>query len=585
MTMSDSELNGGDIVARVLREHGVSHLFTLCGGHTAPILCGARKERIRVVDVRHEATAVFAADALARRTGTPGVAVVTAGPGITNSVTALKNAQLAQSPVLLIGGAAPTVLKNRGALQDIDQLRLLKPIVKDAASIRRNCDIVPVIEEGLKLCLSGVPGPVFVECPIDVLYPEELVRQWYGLGPQAASGRDIKERVQQAYLKHHVDRMFACDFGEMSAGEIEIPERNLKPDFLGTAADWIGDAARPVMIIGSQAVAEAGQVNRLAEAVAKLDVPVFLTGMARGLLGQNHRLQVRHQRKKALRDADLVILAGMPCDFRLDYGRSLSRQARLISVNRSKSELKLNCRPDLGIHGDPLVFLGRLAETLPTPVRGREDWIDVLRKRDLAREDEIERMSLNDTEFVNPLRLLRELDDLLDGHSILVADGGDFVATASYILRPRAPLSWLDPGVFGTLGVGAGFALGARVSDPEAELWLLYGDGAAGFSLQEFDTFVRHGISIIAVVGNDAGWTQIGRDQVEFLGDDVGTVLRRTDYHRVAEGFGGRGFLLDKPDDIGTVLRQAKAAAREGHAVLINAMIGRTDFRKGSISM
>jgi thiamine pyrophosphate-dependent acetolactate synthase large subunit-like protein len=257
----------------------------------------------------------------------------------------------------------------------------------------------------------------------------------------------------------------------------------------------------------------------------------------------------------------------------------------LISINRSKAELKLNRRPDLAVQTDPLPFLCHLAETLTMPRQAREDWIDALRKRDRAREDEMARMSLDETEFVNPLRLLHELDDHLDDHSILVADGGDFVATASYILRPRAPLSWLDPGVFGTLGVGAGFALGARFSDPEAEIWLLYGDGAAGFSLQEFDTFVRHGISIIAVVGNDAGWTQIGREQVEFLGDDVGTVLLPTDYHRVVEGFGARGFLLDKAEDIGPVLQQAKAAAREGHAVLINARIGRTDFRKGSISM
>jgi acetolactate synthase-like protein len=307
--------------------------------------------------------------------------------------------------------------------------------------------------------------------------------------------------------------------------------------------------------------------------------------MARGLLGKNHRLQMRHQRKKALRDADLIILAGMPCDFRLDYGRSFNPQARLISINRSKAELKLNRRPDLAVQTDSLLFLCHLAETLTMARQPREDWSDALRKRDRAREDEMARMSLDDTEFVNPLRLLHELDDHLDDHSILVADGGDFVATASYILRPRAPLSWLDPGVFGTLGVGAGFALGARFSDPEAEIWLLYGDGAAGFSLPEFDTFVRHGISIIAVVGNDAGWTQIGREQVEVLGDDVGTILLPTDYHRVAEGFGARGFLLDKAENIGPVLQQAKAAAREGHAVLINARIGRTDFRKGSISM
>ena len=183
------------------------------------------------------------------------------------------------------------------------------------------------------------------------------------------------------------------------------------------------------------------------------------------------------------------------------------------------------------------------------------------------------------------MALCREIDRVLADDSVLVVDGGDFVATASYIVSPRQPLSWLDPGVFGTLGVGGGFALGARHCRPDAEVWILYGDGSAAYSLAEFDTFVRHGMPVIAVVGNDASWAQIAREQVEILDDDVGTVLRRTDYHVVAEGYGGKGLLLDSPDKIGEILAAAKAEAAAGHPVLINALIGKTDFRKGSISM
>jgi acetolactate synthase-1/2/3 large subunit len=174
---------------------------------------------------------------------------------------------------------------------------------------------------------------------------------------------------------------------------------------------------------------------------------------------------------------------------------------------------------------------------------------------------------------------------VLDDDSVLVVDGGDFVATASYITAPRAPLSWLDPGVFGTLGVGAGFALGAKLARPKSEVWILYGDGSVGFTLSEFDTFVRHGLPVIAVVGNDAGWTQIARDQVVLLQDDVGTVLARTDYHRVVEGFGAKGILVEQPSQLPGALRDAKAAARAGTPVLINLHLGKSEFRKGAISM
>ena len=213
------------------------------------------------------------------------------------------------------------------------------------------------------------------------------------------------------------------------------------------------------------------------------------------------------------------------------------------------------------------------------------EWVAQLRKRDQERDEEIRRKAETPGELINPLHLCQKIEQVIDPDSILVADGGDFVATASYIVKPRNPLSWLDPGVFGTLGVGAGFALGAKLCRPEAEVWILYGDGSVGYSLAEFDTFVRHNIPVIAVVGNDAGWTQIAREQMEILEDDVGTVLRHSGYHIAAEGFGGKGLLLKDPQQIPEVLLQAKTAAAQGQPVLINAHLGKTDFRKGSISM
>ena len=579
------DINSGDIIGQVLRKRGVKFLFTLCGGHISPILVGAKKEGIRVIDVRDEVNAVFAADAVGRLTGVPGIAAVTAGPGLTNSLTALKNAQLAQSPLILLGGAAPTVLKNKGALQDIDQLSLVKSIVKMAVTVRHNCDVISVIESAFDVCQSGVPGPVFIECPIDMLYGESLVRKWYHVESDTGKGGGLRSKLLDFYLKRHVDRMFACDFEDLKPSEAAVVAADFDSSLVAEAVELVAMAQKPVLIIGSQAMLHPELVSKLAVAVGALGIPAYLTGMARGLLGRSHALLMRHQRKIALKNADLVMLAGMPCDFRLGYGRSFGSGSRLISINRSKADLKLNCRPDLAVLSDPFLFLCALADVLASEESAWESWIKELRKNDDDREAFILKTARENTDLLNPLALLIKLNDFLDEKSIIVADGGDFVGTAAYILQPSGPLAWLDPGAFGTLGVGAGFALGSKLTHPESEVWLIYGDGAAGFSLQEFDTFVRHRIPVIALVGNDAGWTQIARDQLTILGDDVATTLRRTDYHLVAEGYGGKGFVLDKEEDIDQVFREARQAARSGQTVLINALIGKTDFRKGSISM
>ncbi len=605
-------MDGGERVARVLERHGVRFLFTLCGGHISPILVGAKRIGIRVVDVRHEVDAVFAADAVARLTGIPGVAAVTAGPGVTNTITAVKNAQLAQSPVVILGGATGTILKGRGSLQDIDQMALFRPHVKHAATVGRLRDLEPAVETALRVAREGVPGPVFVECPVDLLYSEETVRGLYGQMGAGSGGRGLGGRLVGWYLKRHVDRLFAgADRPapkSMVAPDSDGDAERLEPLGLSVrrAAALVERSERPVLMVGSQALLEGGlgsgdgsMAAELAAAVERLGMPVYLSGMARGLLGRAHPLQMRHKRRKALKAADLVILAGVPCDFRLEYGRQISGRAKVISANRSREDLTRNRRPTLGALCDPARFVLALAERLERAKRARpaaqtepgrrrhgwSAWLEELRQNDGERESEIDEMAERATDFVNPLALCREIEAALDDDSVLVADGGDFVATASYTVSPRRPLSWLDPGVFGTLGVGGGFAVGAKLCRPDAEVWVLYGDGSAAYSLAEFDTCVRHGLGLVAVVGNDASWAQIAREQVEILEDDVGTVLLRTAYHKVAEGYGGVGYKLERPEDAAEILRAAKADARGGRPVLVNALLGQTDFRKGSISM
>lgn len=578
--------DGGQQLAEVLAAHGVRFLFTLCGGHISPILVGAKRRGIRVVDVRDEASAVFAADSVARLTGVPGVAAVTAGPGLTNTVTALKNAQMAQSPVVVLGGATGTILKGRGSLQDIDQMALVAPHVKWAATTSRVRDLVPTLEKALFVAGDGVPGPVFVECPVDLLYPEEIVRKLY-LDMGGGSGRSLSARALSTYLGWHVDKLFRGAQRSKVSAPISTEPALPRPFEVRRAARRLMRSRRPVLMVGSQALVRAERSAEVAEAVERLGLPTYLSGMARGLLGKGHRLQLRHQRRLALREADLVILAGVPCDFRLDYGRQIGAKTKLIAANLSEEDLRKNRVPDLAIACDPGRFLEALAALAKQDAEsdGRGEWLNGLRDRDVYREDEIAKRAEAVTEYINPLALCREIEAQLDPDSVLVADGGDFVATASYSVSPRGPLSWLDPGVFGTLGVGGGFALGAKLCRPDAEVWILYGDGSAAYSIAEFDTYVRHQLPVIAVVGNDASWAQIAREQVEVLGDDVGTVLRRSDYHVVAEGFGAKGFLLDAPERIAATLAAAKAEAARGHPVLINVLLGKSDFRKGSISM
>ena len=583
--MSSAAPHGGDLIAEALKAHGVPRIFTLCGGHISPILAAAKARGIRIVDVRDEVTAVFAADATARLTGQPGVAAVTAGPGITNTLTALKNAQLAQSPVILLGGAAPTALQGRGALQDIDQRALVAPHVKRFLKMRRVRELAPAVAEAFELAMSGVPGPVFIECPVDLLYPEAEIRKWYA--EAAGKGEALPDRALRWYLSRHAERMFAAADGPAPGPRPPVAPR-ASDATLHRAAAAHERAKKPLFVVGSQAVVVADEADQLAEALGRLDVPVYLSGMARGLLGRDHPLQMRHARRPALRESDCVLLAGVPCDFRLDYGRHVRRGATLIAANRSAKDSRLNRRPDVAAIGDAGRFIRALAQMLPTAIGHWAEWTAALRERDTQREIEIDAQAAVQGEFVNPLAFFRALEAEAGEGAVFVADGGDFVASASYVLHPRGPLTWLDPGAFGTLGVGAGFAMGAALTHPEdkeREVWIVFGDGACGWGLTEFDSFVRQGIPVIAVVGNDAGWTQIAREQVKMLGDDVATVLARSNYHQVVAGFGAEGLLVQRSDEVRPALRRARELARQGKAVLVNVWLDKTEFREGSLSM
>ena len=578
--------HGGSIIGELLAKHGVQCVYTLCGGHISPILKGAKDHGVRVVDVRDERSAAFAADAASRMTGVPGVCAVTAGPGVTNTMTAVKNAQMAQQPLVIFGGATATILRGRGSLQDIDQMSLMKPVTKWCARVTKVAEIEPFVKKAFRVAAEGVPGPVFLEVPVDCLYPEGIVEEWYLKESGVDAMKGPVGTVAQAAMKTYLKRQFHMP-------HIPMPERPSLSRLTGagmaaqltTAADALRGASKPALVIGSQALVNLTpvQADELAAAVTAMGIPTFLGGSARGLLGHRSEIQFRHKRSEALREADVVLVAGFPFDFRMGYGRKINKDATLMSVNLDPIALKKNRKPTHGFRQHPGHFLVQLGQVVTPGSWG--GWFAELTEREDARDAEIAASRKPEGPLVDPVDFFLKLEEKLEDDSILIVDGGDFVATAAYIVRPRKALSWLDPGVFGTLGVGGGFAVGAASVRPDAQVWLFYGDGSSAYSLAEFDSYVRHGFAPIAVIGTDASWQQIARDQITILGDLVGTELRRTDYHLVAEGYGGKGILVTDPAKIDDAIDEAQALAKAGTPVCINLHLAKSDFREGSISI
>ncbi|KAF4696643.1 hypothetical protein FOZ60_016653 [Perkinsus olseni] len=608
----DQHRHGGVLVALAIRALGISHIFTLTGGHISPILVGCNAVGIKVVDTRDEKAAVFAVDAYARLTGNIGVCAVTAGPGLTNAMTAIVNARMAEVPIIVLAGATSMILKGRGSLQDIDQQALVKSAVKSQTTLKCVKDIIPAILGAAKVAASynPAPGPVFLEFPLDVLWPRSMAETMIASG--GPSQRGLSAYLQRWYLNKYVDSIFGQYFeGSPEAAiprpsshkMVEVARPVASPSVVARVAKLLYKAKRPVIVVGSQAAQDVAHLGQLREALILLQVPVWVSGMCRGLFGtSSNSPQMVHMRGAALKEADLVIIAGTPLDFRLNYGRSVNAKATLVVCNSNKDLLKKNSdmrAANQYLHGCPSHFLRDLAMVVTRKSRkpAWPEWTATCREREAQREKEIVASGVQQSgqeDRVNPVRLLKALDKLLQrcgAEATIVADGGDFVGTASYCVRPVRALGWLDPGVFGTLGVGGGFAVAAGVlageSTPEP-VWILWGDGSVGWSLAEFETMKRHRIPCVAIVGNDGKWNQMYRDQVRLLKDPVAAVLgAHVNYHTAAEGFGGNvSFLLERDSEVEDVLSMARTAALQCRGpVLINAMLSSSDFREGSLSL
>jgi acetolactate synthase-1/2/3 large subunit len=545
-------MHGGRIVAEALKREGTTHLFTLCGGHIQSIYDGCLDTGIRVVDVRHEQTAGHAADGWARVTGRPGVCAVTAGPGVTDVVTALANAQRAGVPLVCLGGAGPALLTDRGSLQDMNHLDLVKPITKAAFRVLHTDRLAEYVSTAFRVALAGVPGPVYLELPLDVLMNFAAIDEW----PSPDTSRtDAQPAPDPAYLRR--------------------------------AVELLDGAARPVAIIGSQLrwSADRGAVSRL---LSRYAMPTYLNGMARGALPPEHPCLFSRSRRAALERADVVLMCGTPFDFRVDYGRAptWSPDTRVIKVDRDGTTLGPNRGVAVGLVADTGLALDALAAALPA--RDAGEWVATIRADEDRRRGKMRAEMAAEGDPPNPLRVCAELDRFVRDDTVVVGDGGDFVATAAYVLTVRPGGLWMDPGPLGTLGVGPGYAMAAKLARPSSRVVLVYGDGSFGLHAMELEAMARQKLPVVCVIGNDAAWTQIRRGQVEIYGEEraVATGLAYTRYEKVAEALGCHGEHVETAAGLAPAFERAFAASeRDGVPAVVNVKIAASEFRKGAISV
>jgi acetolactate synthase-1/2/3 large subunit len=511
---------GGHAVARALAEARCERIFTLCGGHVAPIYDGCVEAGIEVIDTRHEQGAAHAADAHARLTRGLGVAVLTAGPGVPDGITGIANAAVAGAPLLVLAGAPALKVMGRGALQEMDQPSLVSGITKARFTVVDPARIGETVARAIQTAQAGVPGPVFVELPFDVLSAEceatRLEPARFRPLPLAADGEAIEKLARL------------------------VRERERPILFAGSSV-WWDDAGAEV------------------ERLAKLGLPVLANGMARGVLPPGHGSLIALARSQAFRRCDLLILVGAPLDFRLGYGKEIAAGALLAQIDRDPRNFGKNRAAEVTLQADARSSLRALADAL-SGHRVADGWLRELQTTERDKREQQLGWERDDRGPVNHFRLARAIADAAGADAIVIGDGGDVVSIAAKVIQPHAMGRWLDPGPFGMLGVGPPFALAAKKLRPSTQVILLSGDGSFGLNGFELETCVRFGLPVTVVVGNDAAWGQIRVPQIAAFGEAraVGSKLLPTRYDRIVAGFGGAGEHVESGGELDAALRRAR---------------------------
>ena len=527
----ETALHGGRLVAKRLKAHGVTKLFTLSGGHLFSIYDGCREEGIDIVDVRHEQSAAFAAEGWAKATREPGVCALTAGPGVTNGMSGLASALMNASPVLALGGRAPAARWGMGSLQEIDHVPFVDPLTKLARTADATADIPALMDEALRAAVEPPSGPTFIDFPLD-----------------------------QVFMEASVDADAPGSLPEPS----QLPAAD--GDALDRAVELLRGAEKPVVMAGT-GLYWARAEKELRALSEELQIPVFLNGLARGCVAADDPHFFSRARSAGLKGADVALVVGVPMDFRLGFGGSFGDDTQLMVIGSARPE-RDHPRPVAAeLYGN---VAGSLDALRSAGARDRSAWVNELR----AVENEkraAEQEELNDDRSpLHPMRVYSELGQVLERDAVVIGDGGDFVSFAGRMIDTYEPGCWMDPGPYGCLGSGPGAALAAKLAHPERQVCLLLGDGAFGFAGMEFDTFVRHGVPVVGVMGNNGIWA-LEKHPMEFLyGYSVAADLQpKCRYDEVVRALGGHGELVERPDELRSALERAFAS---GKPALVNVL-------------
>jgi acetolactate synthase-1/2/3 large subunit len=544
-------LSGGQLAAKALKEAGVEVIFTLSGGHIMPLYEGCLDEGIKIVDVRHEQAAVHAADSWARcNPGKIGVAAITAGPGVTDGVTGVANAWRANSPILVFGGQGPFNNLRRGSLQEMDHIGVMRPITKYADACYESYRIPEYIELAIRHAISGIPGPAFLEIPMDIFM-----------------GQVPDDNIIVPKIRTRAPRI--------------SPDR----EEVRQALELLSQAQRPMLMAGTS-VKWSEAEDSLNTFISEIHLPTFCNGMGRGSVPPDSPEFLNRSRRDALSQTDCIVLAGTLLDFRMRFGKSIPEDAKVIQLDMDNILMGQNRQTDVPLVGNLACSFDLLLEEMKNQGMKLDfsAFRDELRELETAAEAKVQSALDSDESPVDPQRMCREVRDWLDTFDkpIVIGDGGDIVATAAKIIPVKGRGAWMDPGPLGTLGVGMPFALAAQLANPDKRVVIVYGDGSFGLNGFEFDTAVRFNLPIIGVIGNDGAWGQMMRPQGAMMGWDRldGALLNRTRYDKVVEALGGHGELVESPEELRPALDRAAAS---GKPALVNVMIRQDREFKGGI--